>query len=260
MKFTRDTEKITNDDDDERKTRRKKEGDEQETRSEGQFVGNLHPFSIMIPVSVAWRKAARHVRRSAVFRGSAFTVHQLRPCSSAVLSHGVPMPPPRLKQPTGTSINSQCRQGLSTSAVAVDTSPDRASNVLDYTLVRRKGMRCLAIVAHVDHGKTSLVDKLLQAAQSTDDDYSKSVDRLLDSGDLERERGITITSKVTRLQYRPSGLDESSPSTIINIADSEFLCVVLFSLLFPEQSQKPDIIFFIQHQATPTSLPRWIDI
>ena len=81
---------------------------------------------------------------------------------------------------------------------------------------RRQGMRCVAIVAHVDHGKTSLVDQLLRAAaQNNNQDTDQ--DRLLDSGDLEKERGITITSKVTRVQYQPKQQDDS---VIINIADS----------------------------------------
>ena len=59
-------------------------------------------------------------------------------------------------------------------------------------------LRNIAIVAHVDHGKTSLVDKLLGECA----DSAPSEERLLDSGDLEKERGITIMSKATRLDWR----------------------------------------------------------
>jgi GTP-binding protein len=64
----------------------------------------------------------------------------------------------------------------------------------------REDIRNLAIIAHVDHGKTTLVDALLNAAGA----FERSeigVERALDSGDLERERGITITSKPTALSW-----------------------------------------------------------
>ena len=92
----------------------------------------------------------------------------------------------------------------------------------DYCLTRRKGMRCVAIVAHVDHGKTSLVDCLLRAS-SSEDDSSVAVDRLMDSGDLEKERGITITSKVTRVHYTSKNSEGTEP-VIVNIAD-RYVCI-----------------------------------
>ena len=52
----------------------------------------------------------------------------------------------------------------------------------------------MAIVAHVDHGKTTLVDELLKQS-NTFDEREQIADRVMDSGDLERERGITITAK-----------------------------------------------------------------
>ena len=65
---------------------------------------------------------------------------------------------------------------------------------------RRDDIRNVAIIAHVDHGKTTLVDKLLQQA-GTFRANQKLVDRVMDSNDLERERGITILSKNTAIQY-----------------------------------------------------------
>ena len=57
-----------------------------------------------------------------------------------------------------------------------------------------KLIRNIAIVAHVDHGKTTLVDMLLQQS-GTFAAHSQTVERVMDSNDLEKERGITILSK-----------------------------------------------------------------
>ena len=54
-----------------------------------------------------------------------------------------------------------------------------------------KHLRNIAIIAHVDHGKTTLVDRLLQQS-GTLGDRAAIPDRIMDSGELERERGITI--------------------------------------------------------------------
>ncbi|WP_101674799.1 translational GTPase TypA [Alloalcanivorax mobilis] len=61
-------------------------------------------------------------------------------------------------------------------------------------------LRNIAIIAHVDHGKTTLVDKLLQQS-GTLGDRAGNVERVMDSNDLEKERGITILSKNTALKY-----------------------------------------------------------
>lgn len=61
-------------------------------------------------------------------------------------------------------------------------------------------IRNIAIIAHVDHGKTTLVDKLLQAAAGTT--TAATQDRVMDSNALERERGITILAKNTGIEYQ----------------------------------------------------------
>ena len=72
------------------------------------------------------------------------------------------------------------------------------------------GLRNIAIIAHVDHGKTTLVDQLLKQSGTLSRSEQGSV-RVMDSNDLERERGITILSKNTGLQW---------DGTYINIVDT----------------------------------------
>ncbi|MEA4892336.1 MAG: translational GTPase TypA [Peptococcaceae bacterium] len=71
-------------------------------------------------------------------------------------------------------------------------------------------IRNVAIIAHVDHGKTTLVDKLLAQAGGLKT-HGEVAERIMDSNDLERERGITILAKNTAIQYR---------DYVINIVDT----------------------------------------
>jgi GTP-binding protein len=71
-------------------------------------------------------------------------------------------------------------------------------------------LRNIAIIAHVDHGKTTLIDRLLSQS-GTFRDNQKVGERVMDSNDLERERGITILAKVTSLMWK---------ETRINIVDT----------------------------------------
>ncbi len=64
-----------------------------------------------------------------------------------------------------------------------------------------RSIRNIAIIAHVDHGKTTLVDKIIDQAKILDD-RKKRTELLLDSNDLERERGITILSKNVSVNYK----------------------------------------------------------
>src|SRR5678815_5696097 len=65
----------------------------------------------------------------------------------------------------------------------------------------RKNVRNIAIIAHVDHGKTTLVDAMLRQS-GTFRENEQVRDRVMDSMDLERERGITIMAKNTAVRYR----------------------------------------------------------
>lgn len=66
--------------------------------------------------------------------------------------------------------------------------------------MRREDIRNIAIIAHVDHGKTTLVDQLLKYS-GTFREHENVDDRAMDSGDIERERGITILAKNTAVKY-----------------------------------------------------------
>ncbi|MGA0817290.1 MAG: GTP-binding protein, partial [Burkholderiaceae bacterium] len=71
-------------------------------------------------------------------------------------------------------------------------------------------LRNIAIIAHVDHGKTTLVDKLLQQAGTFRSNQAVN-ERVMDSNDLEKERGITILAKNCAVEYE---------GTHINIVDT----------------------------------------
>lgn len=76
-------------------------------------------------------------------------------------------------------------------------------------------LRNIAIIAHVDHGKTTLIDVLLRESGLFRENEAVA-ERAMDSNDLERERGITILAKVTSLQWAPEG----GQSNRINIVDT----------------------------------------
>ena len=68
-------------------------------------------------------------------------------------------------------------------------------------MIPQKNIRNIAIIAHVDHGKTTLVDELLKQGGIYRENQATQ-DRVMDSGDLERERGITILAKNTSVRYK----------------------------------------------------------
>ena len=74
----------------------------------------------------------------------------------------------------------------------------------------QKDIRNIAIIAHVDHGKTTLVDKLLRATDAFRDNQQVE-ERVLDSNDQERERGITILAKNISIEYRGIKMLNSRP-------------------------------------------------
>ena len=72
-------------------------------------------------------------------------------------------------------------------------------------------IRNIAIIAHVDHGKTTLVDKMIEAGQVVNERDRMTGELIMDNNDLERERGITIVSKNVSVSYK---------GTKINIIDT----------------------------------------
>lgn len=105
-------------------------------------------------------------------------------------------------------------------------------------------IRNIAIIAHVDHGKTTLVDKMLLAGKLFRDDKASQVDTYLDNNDLERERGITILSKNVSIRYRdvkiniidtPGHADFGGEvERVLNLADGCLLLVDAFEGPMPQ--------------------------
>jgi GTP-binding protein len=97
------------------------------------------------------------------------------------------------------------------------TCPDRLRPGPDWkTEKMSSSLRNIAIIAHVDHGKTTLVDQLFRQS-GTFRDNQRVEERAMDSGDLEKERGITILAKCTSVEWTPEG---GGDTTRINIVDT----------------------------------------
>ncbi|MER7607039.1 translational GTPase TypA [Nocardioides sp. NPDC127503] len=83
--------------------------------------------------------------------------------------------------------------------------------------ILKANLRNVAIVAHVDHGKTTLVDAMLrQAGTFTEHEAESVADRVMDSGELEREKGITILAKNTAIHYSGPSAPEGMTINIID--------------------------------------------
>ena len=103
--------------------------------------------------------------------------------------------------------------------------------------------RNIAIIAHVDHGKTTLVDKLLQAS-GTFRDNEEVQERVMDSNDIEKERGITILAKTTAINYKdhrinildtPGHADFGGEvERIVNMVDGVLLVVDAYEGTMPQ--------------------------
>ena len=107
-----------------------------------------------------------------------------------------------------------------------------------------QSIRNIAIIAHVDHGKTTLVDKLLLAGNLFREDKVEEVTTFLDNNALERERGITIVSKNVSILYKgikiniidtPGHADFGGEvERVLNMADGCLLLVDAFEGPMPQ--------------------------
>ena len=109
--------------------------------------------------------------------------------------------------------------------------------------MRQESLRNVAIIAHVDHGKTTLVDRLLHTA-GVFRENQEVAERILDSNDQERERGITILSKNISVTYKdvkinvidtPGHADFGGEvERVLNMADGALLIVDAFEGPMPQ--------------------------
>jgi GTP-binding protein len=131
---------------------------------------------------------------------------------------------------------------------------------------RREDLRNIAIIAHVDHGKTTLVDQLLKQS-GTFKDHEHTSDRMMDSNDLEKERGITILAKNTAIQYQdhrinildtPGHADFSGEvERILKMVDGVLLVVDAFEGCMPQT--RFVLKKALEHQLTPIVVVNKID-
>ncbi|XBH62794.1 putative elongation factor TypA-like SVR3, chloroplastic isoform X3 [Aegilops tauschii subsp. strangulata] len=140
------------------------------------------------------------------------TAHRLAPppasASSSNLSAGrcflLRPPHSRCRRPRSLRASASLEQEVKERADSPSPSAGTSSQAT------RRDVRNIAIVAHVDHGKTTLVDSMLRQSKVFRDNQVVQ-ERIMDSNDLERERGITILSKNTSITYK---------GTKINIIDT----------------------------------------
>ena len=106
-----------------------------------------------------------------------------------------------------------------------------------------KSIRNIAIIAHVDHGKTTLVDKMLLAGQLFGD-HENPGELIMDSNDQERERGITILAKNVSINYKGTKINiidtpghadfGGEVERVLNMADGVLLLVDAFEGPMPQ--------------------------
>ena len=136
-------------------------------------------------------------------------------------------------------------------------------------------LRNIAIIAHVDHGKTTLVDKMILAGHILRDNAKPAGELILDNNDLERERGITILSKNVSVIYKdykiniidtPGHADFGGEvERVLNMCDGVLLLVDAFEGTMPQTrfvlqkalrwARSPS--WSSTRSTSPTAVPRW---
>src|SRR3990167_238600 len=138
-----------------------------------------------------------------------------------------------------------------------------------------KEIRNIAIISHVDHGKTTLVDKLFKQT-GTFSEHSETQERIMDSNDIERERGITILSKNTAIEWEnyhinivdtPGHADFGGEvERVLSMVDSVLLLVDAVDGPMPQtrfvtqkafaQGLKPIVV--VNKVDRPSARPHWV--
>ncbi len=118
---------------------------------------------------------------------------------------------------------------------AADAPAQLASNytpeeLLSAPFEARDQIRNIAIIAHIDHGKTTLVDAMLKQSNVFRDNQ-KTEERVMDSNSIEKERGITILSKNTAVTYKVRNPESYLSKLIGRVLGLRNMCTVVESVL-----------------------------
>ena len=127
----------------------------------------------------------------------------------------------------------------------------------------REDIRNVAIIAHVDHGKTTLVDELLKQSQTLDE-RTQLDERAMDSNDIEKERGITILAKNTAVAYNGTRINimdtpghadfGGEVERIMKMVDGVVLVVDAYEGTMPQTQLFTAVISFVLKKSSKTVL------